>query len=71
MLHILLSLSVVSDVITWWFIMSTVFAASGHLEFDSNGFVSHTGLPVLGGTEKSFSLGPEPAVGGSDVSGVE
>jgi len=51
--------------------MSTVFAASGHLEFDSNGFVSHTGLPVLGGTEKSFSLGPEPAVGGSDVSGVE
>jgi hypothetical protein len=50
--------------------MSTVFAAVGHLAFDAASFVSLTGLPVLGGTEKSFSLGPEPAVGGS-VSGVE
>jgi len=67
----LLSFSVVSDVITWWFIMSTVFAASGHLAFDTASFVSLTDLPVLGGTEKSFSLRPEPAVGSSDVSGVE
>ena len=51
--------------------MSTVFAASGHLAFDTASFVSLTDLPVLGGTEKSFSLRPEPAVGSSDVSGVE
>ena len=34
--------------------MSTVFAASGHVAFDTASFDSLTGLPVLGGTEKSF-----------------
>jgi hypothetical protein len=69
MLHVL-SFAVVSDVIRWWFVTSTVFAAIGRLAFDTACFVSLTGPPVLGGTEKYFSLGPEPAVGGSDVSGV-
>jgi len=62
MLHILLSVSVESDVISKAFVLWTALSASGHLASDARSFVSLLFSMLRDGT--IISPGSEPAVSG-------